>query len=362
MWGGVLIGLSSASLLLCFGRIAGCSGIYAEVVKPRGGGAAWRMLFMIGLALGGAVAAVGDPRFPSPIPLSPVAYAVAGLCVGAGTRIGDGCTSGHGICGLARFSTRSLMAVCTFMASGALTAFCGQRAAGRRGGAPKFAPVRWPPRLGFPVAATVGCLAVLSLSVRLAMPSRTDGRLAAVYVSSGATFALGLSISGMLDQGKVLAFLDVFGEAWDPSLAFVMGGGLGVSLVAHRVARHREDAAVPPLLRSSFAYPVRGEFGDGPVAKLIFGNLLFGIGWGLGGICPGPAIAGLAHPFASPDFGSRFALFLLAMSAGIWAADAVLHRGEGLKLDDTPPKLAKTTSKTAPADSNSEEAKEAPAL
>ena len=326
---------------MCFGRIAGCSGIYAEIVRPRGNGdAAWRLLFFAGLVAGGALAAVGDPTFPEPLALSPFGYAAAGLAVGLGTRLGDGCTSGHGICGLARFSPRSLAAVCSFMSAGALTAFVGQRASGRPAGAPRIAPVRWPPRLGFPLAAGTAALAALGASVTAARACRTDARLAAVYASTGLVFGVGLAISGMLDQGKVLAFLDFTGAPWDPSLAFVMGGGLAVSLVAHREARRRDDGAAPPLLRDAFAYPVRGEFGDGGRQRLLIGSALFGVGWGIGGVCPGPAVVGLARPFASPDLGSRFALFLLAMSAGVWAADAARHSDAGLRLDAAASRVA----------------------
>ena len=98
---------------------------------------------------------------------------------------------------------------------------------------------------------------------------------------AGALFGAGLAVSGMTDPLKVTAFLDVFG-IWDPTLAFVMGGALAVFTAGYLA------------LKRSFSLPV--DSGD-PVSKsLILGALLFGVGWGIGGFCPGPAIANLGAP------------------------------------------------------------------
>ena len=105
-------------------------------------------------------------------------------------------------------------------------------------------------------------------------------RLAVSYLSGG-LFAIGLGISGMTHPSKVLAFLDFTG-AWDPSLALVMAGGLLVNFVFFRLARRRGA----PLFAPAFALPA-AHFVD---ASLVGGACLFGIGWGLGGFCPGPAL------------------------------------------------------------------------
>jgi len=120
--GGVLIGLAAALMLLGAGRIAGVSGIAARAFGiasgslPRAG--AWA--FIIGLPLGALVVAslagASAPSFAGPVTL-----AVAGLIVGVGTRLGSGCTSGHGVCGMSRLSQRSLVATATFMATGFAT-------------------------------------------------------------------------------------------------------------------------------------------------------------------------------------------------------------------------------------------------
>jgi uncharacterized membrane protein YedE/YeeE len=134
--GGALIGLSASFLLLFVGRVAGVSGIVAGLagVFGRGhdddtsgvGDVAWRVAFVVGLLLAGGIAAVAFPAtMESTGPLvgrTPVLMAVAGVIVGIGARVGGGCTSGHGVCGLSRFSLRSLVATLTFMATGAAAA------------------------------------------------------------------------------------------------------------------------------------------------------------------------------------------------------------------------------------------------
>ncbi|WP_027443626.1 YeeE/YedE family protein [Erythrobacter cryptus] len=120
--GGVLIGLAAALMLLGAGRIAGVSGIAARAFGlaqsslPRGAAFAFLIGLPLGAALVGALGEGGASAFVAPLPL-----ALAGLLVGIGTRLGSGCTSGHGVCGMSRLSQRSLVAVATFMATGFAT-------------------------------------------------------------------------------------------------------------------------------------------------------------------------------------------------------------------------------------------------
>lgn len=122
--GGLLIGSSAAITLWMNGRIAGISGIVAGIIVPQGGDTIWRTLFVAGL-LGGSLLAM--LIFGGTIELELQASApltiVAGLLVGFGTRLGSGCTSGHGICGLARFSRRSFTATALFMITAIITVF-----------------------------------------------------------------------------------------------------------------------------------------------------------------------------------------------------------------------------------------------
>ncbi|QIN81797.1 YeeE/YedE family protein [Rubrobacter tropicus] len=119
---------------------------------------------------------------------------------------------------------------------------------------------------------------------------------------SGAIFGLGLAVSGMMNPAKVIGFLDVAGD-WDPTLAFVMGGALLVTVPAFRLILGRGR----PVFDRSFALPDRTAV-DG---RLISGAALFGVGWGMVGFCPGPAVAALATGL------TPVLVFVAAMVAGM---------------------------------------------
>jgi uncharacterized membrane protein YedE/YeeE len=116
--GGVLIGLSAVLLMLFTGRIAGISGIFGGLINPQTSDRAWRVAFIVGLIAAPVITALAGYPVPMPqMPDSYIAIIVGGLLVGFGTRLGTGCTSGHGICGIARLSPRSIAATCVFMAT-----------------------------------------------------------------------------------------------------------------------------------------------------------------------------------------------------------------------------------------------------
>jgi len=125
----------------------------------------------------------------------------------------------------------------------------------------------------------------------------------AAALAAGVLFGVGLVVSQMIDPGKVLAFLDVAGR-WDPSLALVMVGALAVAIPGFRLAQRRDA----PVLGGRFEVPAQRAVDR----RLVIGGGIFGVGWGLVGFCPGPAIASLA-------FGRLESLvFVLAMVAGAW--------------------------------------------
>ena len=119
---------------------------------------------------------------------------------------------------------------------------------------------------------------------------------------SGLVFGIGLLVSGMVSPAKVLGFLDVAGT-WDPSLAFVMGGAIAVGLAAFAVARGRTV--------SLLGLPMRLAVASAIDVRLVVGSAVFGIGWGLAGFCPGPALVALGAGYG------KAAVFVLAMLAGM---------------------------------------------
>lgn len=129
------------------------------------------------------------------------------------------------------------------------------------------------------------------------------------FFALGVLFAVGLGISGMTQPHKVLGFLDIFG-AWDPALLFVMGGAVMVNFVGYRLAIGRPH----PLLATGFDIPTRRDIDW----QLLTGATLFGVGWGVAGFCPGPALVALAS-------GSRdVLLFVAAMFVGFVLKDLLI--------------------------------------
>ena len=128
----------------------------------------------------------------------------------------------------------------------------------------------------------------------------------------GLAFGFGLLLSGMSDPAKVLNFLDLGGIAfgtWDPSLAFVMAGAVAVTFVGFRLALKAQH----PIFADRFHMPTRRELD----VRIVAGPAIFGVGWGLAGFCPGPALTALG-------FGTRAAvIFVAAMFAGMWLARVI---------------------------------------
>lgn len=119
--GGAVIGVSATLMLALNGRVTGISGITGGLVLPTAGDVRWRALFVGGLIVGGLLMLLAMPGAFTPSRAGVATAAVAGLLVGIGTRVGNGCTSGHGICGISRLAPRSLAATVTFIAAGAVT-------------------------------------------------------------------------------------------------------------------------------------------------------------------------------------------------------------------------------------------------
>lgn len=135
--------------------------------------------------------------------------------------------------------------------------------------------------------------------------------VAFVSLVCGILFGVGLAASGMTDPAKVQGFLDIFGY-WDPSLIFVMGGAVTLTLITFRFVLKRQK----PVLAETFDLPTTTQIDK----KLLIGAALFGIGWGISGFCPGPAIASVAY--LNPDIG----IFLVSMFGGAYLGQWILDK------------------------------------
>ena len=265
--GGALIGLAVGLFALLNGRIAGISGILGGLVRPSRGDVGWRVAFVAGMIGAPLVYRLIAALPPSRIDAGYGALLVAGFLVGIGTRYGAGCTSGHGVC--ARSSRRSS----------------------------SWAPAS-PPS---------SCCGICSVS-EAPMPALTA-------FAAGLLFGIGLVVSGMANPAKVLGFLDVTG-AWDPSLAFVMAGAVAVGMIAFFVAGRRDAS----LLGTPMRLPDTRRIDR----RLVGGSLMFGVGWGIAGFCPGPLLVALGMGY------EKAFVFAAAMLVGMAAFELLERRRTAL--------------------------------
>ena len=235
---------------------------------------------------------------------------MAGFLVGFGTTTGNGCTSGHGVCGISAFRSRSIFATCTFMATGFITAIVSDTSSFL----PVFSNSLDVHKSGTIITACMAtCLAMTGLAVaaRASMGDHAsfDNSKPVLFILAvgfellfGVSFGLALAVSNMTRLSATIAFLDL--RHWNPALAFVMASAIAVTAFAYYVAGKRSF----PFLDSRFYRPV-GSIVD---AKLLLGQVLFGMGWGLAGACPGPAIANLGSGGALP------VIYMGSIVAGMW--------------------------------------------
>ena len=280
--GGLFIGAACGAYMILVGRIAGNSGVMKALVNgPREPA---KIAFMAGLMAGGALmmrllpGAFEVARAPS------LAIALSGLAVGLGVSLGNGCTSGHGLCGLSRFSLRSLAAVPTFMGvaivAATLTTYSGT--------------------IGSPLAITPTPQPTIDLAAKLAatlavavVPAFVlKGTLKETYASLwvGACFAVGLSVGGMVRPSVVINALSPV--RFDATLWILFVTALATTFALYRVA-----TAVGVKGASCLA---PGGSQGAIDAKLLTGAALFGLGWGSGGVCPGPQLVSLAADPTAP--------------------------------------------------------------
>lgn len=249
----------------------------------------FRLMFLLGL-LGGASLLAGAPGVVllaggvSPVVVElglPLwRYAVAGLLVGAGTKIGHGCTSGHGVCGLGRLSPRSFVNVLAFLTAGLLLASFTFSSAAELGVAPIVVPENGGDYAWQSALVVVLPPIAIALAVKFNQPRVS-------HLTLGVVFGFGLAISGMTEPTKVIGFLNVRSGQWDPSLMCVLGGAVLVSFASYRAKALSK--VVAPMLDLKFFVPTSTKID----VRLVLGGVLFGLGWAVAGFCPGPVVANL---------------------------------------------------------------------
>jgi len=318
--GGSLIGLSAAVLLLFNGDILGASGITSTtLLEPRKAltdpAMLWKLAFISSFLLTTVLfladPAIADPAMQRPPLVSRLGYGIGGILVGFGTKLGNGCTSGHGICGLARLSKRSFVAVGSFMATAFITTFLLEGPLSshteflRTGHSPDFETLLGPIITGISIG--LSCLAAF-IQYRETPSLSNYQRKALPAVASGALFATGLFVSGMVFPAKIFGFLNLAGISdgtFDPTLITVMGGGAVVSFLSYQLVKghnffnHSRTRECP--LAMTEACEETGKF-NVPTnttvdSQLVLGSAVFGIGWAIGGLCPGPALFHVASGY-----------------------------------------------------------------
>lgn len=315
--GGLSIGLLAVAQLVIAGRILGISGAVRGIVRAPlaiDRNQMYRYMFVAGLVVGGVmIPYVGAAA--STVALSAPRVATAGVLVGIGTSLSNGCTSGHGICGISRLSIRSILSTGIFMLFGALAVSMlqGTQATGIPAGF-IVPPVdeALTKLAGRILASTVAFTGSLMVALKVA-PKKLSATLEGVAnFGTGVLFALSLAVSGMLDSAKVIGFLSVLSGSWDASLAFVMGGALLVAFTGYQAVLNNKFGMSMPLACDAFDLPTSKQI----TARLVIGSAVFGMGWGLAGVCPGPALANLNG------------LFVAAMAAGMIATTNVKRTGD----------------------------------
>ncbi|KDQ61028.1 hypothetical protein JAAARDRAFT_45703 [Jaapia argillacea MUCL 33604] len=322
--GGIGLSLPVFALVKLNGSVFGISGFLHRAV--RGGREA--LMAVAGLVLGGIVIGLVEGEGPQTLSTSLAKLAFSGFLVGMGTRLGNGCTSGHMICGLSRFSLRSLAATATFFSTAVITTYLVHP-----GELPPVAPMDW--TLG-PIGKVLLALQLIPLAIETGLyvfapepqpephandkaTEETDPNTTSTLpltslrlLASAATslnFALALRLSNLTEPSRVIAFLALpFHQGFDPSLAFLAMGALPTSIILYQYCRGSEL----PRLGGPWSIP-----GCGLVdTRLILGAATFGIGWGLEGICPGPGLVNIGRAVVTGSHIPQLALWVSAVVAG----------------------------------------------
>ncbi|KAJ7774966.1 hypothetical protein B0H16DRAFT_1672569 [Mycena metata] len=287
--GGLGLSLPVHALLLLNGNVFGISGFLHRALR----GSKEATASVIGLLLGGMFVGLTEKAGPQPFPIPFLSLLLSGLLVGVGTKMANGCTSGHMIAGISRLSSRSITATATFFSTGVITARL------LHGNSVPIRIVDW--SLGTTGKALLAFQAVpffVSTFLYIFAPRQpsdtTKDNLALpslrliASLSTAFEFALALRLSNLTEPIKVVTFLLLpVHSAFDPSLAFLALGALPLAIFLYQFARGSEQ----PRLGGPSSVPK----GDQVDSRLIIGSALFGVGWGMSGFCPGPGMVNLGR-------------------------------------------------------------------
>lgn len=272
--GGIAIGCAVAAQALIFGRVTGISGHLNRVLTGQRPSDAF---LLIGLLLAGLVSPA-----PQSLVLFPISRMVlAGALVAVGSASAGGCTSGHAVCGLARVSRRSFVAVPIFIAVAAITASATRTVVSLD----TAASFDWPSRFASDSFTSMVYIALTTAVIGLlAFRTRTSSEKGRTYLSSalqalvGVCFGLGLLVSQMAYPFKVISFLAFKSSLWDPSLMFVFPGALLLGGLAFNALLRRGTS--PVMIPKNHSLPTNTKIDK----DLLGGSVLFGVGWGLSGM------------------------------------------------------------------------------
>ena len=316
--GGALIALATTLNLALKGRLTGYSSTFYTIITLNfNEGLIWKTSFLTGV-LSTAFYIYNNYSYNwisfDRNPHQNLIWAIiGGFIVGLGTKMSNGCTSGHAVCGIPRFSKRSILATILFMGTGfSISTLFNQLGLGN------LLYFEFPVLESFyPYITNIIMIGIIMIFLYHSLSSffrnsewseRLDPILSA---GIGVIFGIGLSISGMCNRNKIIAFLNMDPDLWDPSLAFVMASALVINIFTFQTILKTWRK---PIYSPKFNIPSRTDIDIG----LVLGAGIFGLGWGLFGYCPGPAMINALISYQS-------AFFVFFMALGMYSSQTILN-------------------------------------